>query len=69
MGMGDSKPQITRNDVIRNFQKELLFMGQRYRKREIRSRGSGWHATWILLKRDNLEQKLKNFSKMSKKRW
>ena len=29
---GGSKPQITCNDVIRNFRKEKFFVGQRYRR-------------------------------------
>ena len=29
---GGAKPQITCSDVIRNFQKKELFVGQRYRK-------------------------------------
>ena len=41
-------------------------MGQRYRKMEDRSRGLGWHVTWILLKGKDLNQKLKRFPKLSK---
>ena len=32
----------------------------------IRNRGLGWHATWILLKTNDLNQKLKRFSQLFK---
>ena len=41
-------------------------MGQKYRRMEDQKSGPGLAPTRILLKGENLNQKLKNFPKMSK---
>ena len=61
----EAKPQITRNGVINIFRKEGLFMGQIYRTMEDRSWGLGWHVTWVLLKKKDLNLNLKRFSKLA----
>ena len=50
---------ITCNDVIRNFKKRI-FLEQRYRRMEDQKRGLVWLVTRILLKRESLNQELKN---------
>ena len=70
-GGGWAEPQITRNDGIKIFRKERLFMGQRYCKMEDiinckmgQKLGPGELVTWILLKGKDLNQKFKKFSKI-----
>ena len=40
----EAKPQITRNDVIKNFRKKGLFTEQRYRRMEDQKPGPGFRA-------------------------
>ena len=56
------KPQITCNDVIRNFERGIWC--KEIVERKIRSRGLVWQWTRILLMIEGLNQRLKN-SKMS----
>ena len=44
-----SRTPPLRNDVIKIFRNEGLFIGERYRKLENQKPGLGWHVTWILL--------------------
>ena len=67
---GRGKPQITHNDVIKIFQKEGLFVGQRYHKMECdlikdQMSGLGWHVNRIL-PREGLEQKVEKVFKIVK---
>ena len=52
---GGSKTKITCKDVIRNFQKKGLFMGQRYTRMENQKPGLVWQVTKILLNEEGLE--------------
>ena len=57
------KLQITYNDVIRNFQKEKLFMGQRYRRMKDQKPGHGLVRNQDFAKGGGLERKNKKFPK------
>ena len=56
-------PLLNYNDVIWNFRREGLLMGQRYLRMKDLKRVPGRRVTTILLKRLNLNQKLKCFQK------
>ena len=63
---GETKPQITRNDVINIFLKERLFTGQRYRRMEDQKPGPGLACNLGFAKEKDLNLKLKRFPKLSK---
>ena len=51
--------------LLKFFEEGLLWDNDIVKWR-IRSRGLGWHVTWILQKRKELNKKLKKFLKLSK---
>ena len=65
MGGGGSKPQITCNDVIRNFRKEKFFVGQRYRRIENQKSRPGLAVAQKFAKRKGLKSKVKKQYKAS----
>ena len=62
---GGSKPQITCNDVIRNFRKEKFFVGQRYRRIENQKSRRGLAVTQKFAERKGLKPKVKKQYKAS----
>ena len=61
---GEAKPQITRNDVIKIFQKKGLFIRQRYRRMEIQKPGPTLACNLGFAKEKGLEPKVKKISKI-----
>ena len=61
---GRTKPQITRNDVIKIFPKEGLFMGQNYRKMKDQKSGPGLACNPDFAKGKGLKPKVKIFFKI-----
>ena len=60
-----AKLQITRNDVIRNFRKKILYVGQRYRRIEDLKPGEpGLLSNLDFAKGERLEPTVKNVSKI-----
>ena len=64
--MRGAKPQITCNDIIKNFRKEQLFMRPRYCGMEDQKLEPGLACTLNLLTRKELNQKVKRFPNLSK---
>ena len=62
---GVAKPQITRDDVNKIFQKEELFTRQRYRKMENQKPGPGLACNLGFAKEKGLEPKVKKISKIA----
>ena len=60
---GKAKPQITRNDVIKIFRKEGLFMEQRYRRMEDQKPRPGLAFNLNFAKEKGLEPKVKKISR------
>ena len=58
MGGGETKPQITHNNVIKIFRKEGLFKGQRYRRMEDQQPESGLACNLCFAKEKRLEPKV-----------
>ena len=48
---GETNPQITRNDLIKFFEKRKFLRDKDTVEWKIRSRNLGWHVTWVLLKK------------------
>ena len=61
---GGDTPQITRNDVIKNFRKEGFFMGQSYRWMEDQNPRPGLACNLDFAKGGGLEAKVKKISKI-----
>ena len=59
-----AKPQITRNDVIKNFHKEELFMGQSCRRMVDQKSGPRLACNLDFAKEKELEPKDKKISKI-----
>ena len=59
-----AKPKITRNDVIKIFSKRGTLLDKDTAEWSIRSRGLGWHVSWILQEEKELEPKVKKISKI-----